>query len=190
MQPAVAITPLLAKVDPFNPDSASELLSAVYQELRLIAGRIFFSQEQRGHTLQPTALVHEAFIRLMKIPGSHWKNRAHFFRVAARVMRRFLVDYARNRRASKRNGKHPHVQLTQELVEGLALPFNDPAIFLAVDDALRRLATFAPRQARIVELRFFAGLSIGETAEVLGVSRTTVKDEWQLARAWLFQELE
>jgi RNA polymerase sigma factor (TIGR02999 family) len=189
MEPAAQITPLLAKLNPSNPDSASELLSAVYQELHGLAVRIF-SKEGPGHTLQPTALLHEAFIRLMKPRKKPWRNRAHFFSVAALVMRRFLVDYARTRNAGKRSGKRSHIELTPELGEQLVLPSDDPAIILDVHDALNRLKRLDRRLARIVELRVFAGLTIDETAEVLDVGKTAVKDDWQLARAWLIRELE
>lgn len=183
------ITALLSNFKPSNPDSASELLSAVYQDLRQIASRII-GRERPGHILQTTALVHEAFIRLMQDQTTEWRNRAHFFAAAAHIMRRVLVDYARERKALKRGGNHPHVELTQDIIDGFGLPYDDPLIFIAVNDALIKLEEFAPDQAKIVELRFFTGLTIAETAETMDLSPTTVKDKWQLARAWLLRELE
>jgi RNA polymerase sigma factor (TIGR02999 family) len=155
----------------------------VYGELRRVAGR-YLKQEKQGHTLSPTALVHEAYLRLVtqKLP---WQSRAHFFSVAAQMMRRILVDHARSHQYAKRGGG----AVTLELTEAVATPARREIDLLALDDALESLAKLDGRQSRMVELRFFAGLSIEETSEVMGVSAPTVKREWASARAWLFREI-
>ena len=183
------ITNLLSKFKPRNRDSASELLAAVYQDLRQIASALM-RRERPGHILQTTALVHEAFMRLMKDENTEWKDSDHFFSAAAVVTRRVLVDYARENKALKRGGNHQRVELSQDIVEGFGLPYDDLTIFISVHDALTRLAKFAPLQAKIIELRFFTGLSIAETASELEIGETKVKEQWQLARAWLLRELK
>jgi RNA polymerase sigma factor (TIGR02999 family) len=166
--------------------AGDELVPLIYAELRRIAaGRL--RAERPGHTLQPTALVHEAWLRLAEQHGAEWQNRAQFFGIAAQAMRRILVDHARRRHAAKRGGHSPVVDV-DELSEVLASPVPDEQL-LALDVALEQLKALDERQARIVELRFFAGLSVDETAEALGVSGTTVKREWATARAWLFREV-
>jgi RNA polymerase sigma factor (TIGR02999 family) len=178
------ITLLLAELRAGNRSAESRLLPLVYDELRRVA-RHYMRAERRDHTLQPTALVHEAYMRLAGQRDVDWQNRAHFFAVAAQLMRRILVDHARAHKAEKRGGTEPKI----ELGEGLALTEEKATELLAVDEALTRLAECDPRQARIVELRFFGGLSEEEAAEVLGVSARTVKRDWSVARAWLFKEI-
>ena len=165
-------------------ESADELLKLVYDELRKIAAR-YLGKERSGHTLQPTALVHEAYMRLIDISDLDWKDRAHFFAVAANVMRHILVDHARARLTEKRGGHFQRISL-ETAVNVLSEPSLD---VLAVDDAMRELAEFDKRQCKIIELRFFGGLTIEETAAVLDISAATVKREWILAKAWLFRRL-
>jgi RNA polymerase sigma factor (TIGR02999 family) len=176
---------------------ASEaLVPLVYEELRQQA-RHALGREGAGHTLQATALVHEAWLRLCDQHDARWKNRAHFFAIAAQVMRRVLVDHARTRRALKRGAGAVRVSLSDAngaiatLGGGAAdAPPVDAADVLALDDALARLAAFDPQKARLVDLRYFAGLSIPEAAAVLGVSPATVGREWAVARMWLRRELK
>ena len=160
------------------------LLPLVYDELRIIArGRLH--HERQGHSLQATALVHEAYIRMLAGDGPSWNDRGHFFSAAAEAMRRILIDHARKRGRAKRGGGRIQVSLGD--VEGVAgLPFED---LLALDDAIQRLEGQAPRMAEIVRLRFFAGLSVEETAKALEVSERTVKRDWAVARAWLFEAM-
>jgi RNA polymerase sigma factor (TIGR02999 family) len=160
------------------------LLTVVYAELRRIA-RNQMRREREGHTLQPTALVHEAFLRLVHQDAARWQNRAQFFGVSAQLMRRLLVDHARRRRAAKRA-----IPITFEealLQPGSAAVPNEE--ILAVDQALDRLALLDPRQASVVELRYFGGLSVEETAEVLGVAERTVKLDWAMAKGWMKSQL-
>jgi RNA polymerase sigma factor (TIGR02999 family) len=161
------------------------LLPAVYDELRRLAAAQL-QHERAGHTLQPTALAHEAFLRLVNQRDVTWQNRAHFLGVAAQAMRRILADHARRRRAEKRGGDA--VRVTIDESNAPAAPSNVMADEL--DTALEDLARLEPRHAKIVELRFFGGLTIEETAEVVGVSPATVKRDWLLARAWLYRELQ
>jgi RNA polymerase sigma factor (TIGR02999 family) len=146
----------------------------------------YLRRERPNHTLQATALVHEAYLRLVNQNEVEWKNRSHFFGVAAQVMRRILLDYARSHRASKRGGNMPHLSLEQALV----VAPERAADFLALDESLTRLSSLDPQQGRIVELRFFGGLSVEETAELLGISPATVKRDWTMAKAWLKRELQ
>jgi RNA polymerase sigma factor (TIGR02999 family) len=177
-----------------DASALDDLLPRVYDELRALADA-YMRRERAGHTLQPTALVHEAFLRLLRLPPGSVQNRVHFFALAAQAMRRILADHARKHRAAKRGGNAVRVPL--ELVEGGPGPAVAPAAGAAasevaaddLDTALEDLAKLDPRQARVVELRFFGGLSIEETAEVLGVSPATVKRDWLVARAWLHREL-
>jgi RNA polymerase sigma factor (TIGR02999 family) len=169
-----------------------ELLPLVYGELRRQAARCLRAQPA-GHTLQPTALVHEAYLRLVDRDGTgaDWQDRCHFFAVAARVMRSVLVDHARARRTAKRGGGAHALTLDAAAAAAAAERSSDPGVDVELlDEALTRLATLDPRQARVVELRYFAGLSIGEVAEALGVSHATVEREWKTARLWLRRELE
>jgi RNA polymerase sigma factor (TIGR02999 family) len=170
-----------------NGDRAAldKLLPLVSDELHRLAHQ-HLRRERPGHTLQTTALVHEAYLELVDQRQVRWQNRAHFFGIAAHLMRRILVEYARRRTAAKRGGGLPLVTLNEEVVGT-----REPAVALvALDDALRTLAELDPQQCRIVELRFFGGLTVEETAEVMGVSPRTIKREWRVAKAWLQRELE
>jgi RNA polymerase sigma factor (TIGR02999 family) len=160
------------------------LIPLVYDELRRIARRRLRG-ERPDHTLQSAALVNEAYVRLIDLKSPPWQNRAHFFGVAARVMRHILVDHARNRLAAKRGGGAPRLTLDTQIAS-LRKPQVD---LVALDDALKKLETFDPQQCRIIEMRFFSGLSIEETASVLDISPATVKREWATARAWLHREM-
>ncbi len=179
------VTRLLAQIRAGNHEVAGELIPLVYEELRRIAGKQMGS-ERSGHTLQATALVHEAYLRLAGGEQVEWQNRAHFFAIAAITMRRVLMDYARKRTAGKRGGDAARkVDLDAELIVG------DDRLeeVVALDEVLERLTVMDPRQGRIVELRFFGGLSVEETAEVMGISEITVKREWRSAKAWIHHEL-
>jgi len=164
-----------------------QLLPLVYQELRRQAARQLRNQPV-GHTLQATALVHEAYLRLVDRPSAEWQGRAHFFGVAARAMRSILVDHARARRATKRGGQARQLTLGAADVLGDRVPESEVDV-LALNEALTRLAELDPRQAWVVELRYFAGSSIEETAHILGISHATVEREWRTARLWLRREL-
>jgi RNA polymerase sigma factor (TIGR02999 family) len=180
------LTTLLAAARAGDRDCQSRLFEVVYAELRRIAaGQL--RGERPDHTLQPTALVHEAYVRLLGRGNIAWENRAHFFSTAAGTMRRILIDHARARRADKREGKLKRVDLDQEPA---AFDDQDAERLLVVDEALNKLAQWDERQARVVELRFFGGLTVEEAAEVLGVSPKTVKRDWAMARAWLQTQLE
>lgn len=178
------VTRLLLRWNEGNAEAREQLIALVYRELRQLAGRSLRS-ERSDHTLQPTALVHEAYQRLIDQHSVRWQNRAHFFAVASALMRRILVDHARKRAAQRRGAGAEKIALSD--VE-IGQPGLDVEL-LAVDDALTELAGFDPGQARIVELRFFGGLTEVETAEVVGQSRATVQREWALARAWLRRRL-
>ena len=186
MGPAVGeVTQLLADVQNGRPDAARHLMPLVYEELRRLAhGQM--RRERSDHTLQATALVHEAYFRLVNQPERTWQNRTHFIRIAAQVMRRMLIDYARARRTAKREGGLQRVALEEPLL--VAEEQSDQ--LLALNEALERLAEFDPRQSRVVELRFFGGLTVVETAEALGMSAKTVKRDWNVARAWLHREVK
>jgi RNA polymerase sigma factor (TIGR02999 family) len=177
------VTELLQSVRAGEAGAADRLASAIYHELRRLAAS-YMRRERADHTLQPTALVHEAFIRLLGAQNTAWEDRAHFFGVASQVMRRILVDHARRSRALKR--EHGY-QVT--LDDAVPDPVTASRDVLRVNDALTALAAIDPRQARIVEMRFFVGLTIDETAEVLNISPATVSREWTLARAWLHSDL-
>jgi len=165
-----------------DPTADAKLIAHLYKHLRRLAN-YYLANERRDHTLQPTALVHEAYVRLSKRPGITWRNREHFFAVAARQMRRILVDYARYSKASKRPGIKIPLELAAVSVEQ---PASD---VLNLHEALNRLASWDPRQAQIVEMRFFGGLSHEEIATALRLSVRTVKRDWNLARVWLYAEL-
>ena len=182
--PAHEITRLLDELREGNQDAASRLIEAVYPELKRIAAHLL-QLERPDHTLQPTALVNEAYLQLLGDSHRDWKNRMHFFAAAAQSMRRILVDYARMRRAAKREG----ARLKVELTDVLAITDDRLEEVIAIDEALTRLAEWDARQCRVVELRFFGGLTEEETAEVLGISPRTVSREWNVARAWLHGEL-
>jgi RNA polymerase sigma-70 factor, ECF subfamily len=165
--------------------SLDSLLPLVYKELRRLAAG-YLRREKPGQTLQPTALVHEAYLRLMKDRPDRWQNRAHFCAIAAHSMRQILIERARARGAAKRGGGGPRVTLDEALVGG-----EDRSIdLLALDEALERLAAIDPEQARLVELRFFGGLTVEETADAMNISPATVKRHWTIAKAWLSRELE
>ena len=182
--PSSETTQLLRAWANGDPAALEQLIPRVYQELRRIAGH-FMQNERPGRTLQTTALVHEAYLRLIDVTNVDWQHRAHFFAVSATMMRRILLDRARRREAGKRGGKAPRVNLDDipDVGTGRAREL------IALDDALNALAEVDPRKARVIELRFFGGLSVEETAEVLKVSPDTVLRDWRLARAWLLYEL-
>lgn len=167
-----------------DQSALERLTPLVYTELRRLAAR-YLRRERTGHTLQSTALVHEAYLRLIDQNRVQWQNRAHFFGVAAQLIRRILVDHARNRNAHKRGAGAVKLALD----EAIALPQQRDLDLVALDDALETLAKLDPQQARVVELRFFTGLSVEETAEVLQISPATVKREWTAAKAWLYREI-
>lgn len=181
------VTTLLARWSSGDADALEQLTPIVYDELKRIARR-HLARERRDHTLQSTALVHEAYMRLIGGAAGEYHNRQHFFAVAAQVIRRVLVDHARAVNAAKRGGGAQKIFL-EDQPEASTQP-EDVAEVLALHEALDRLASFDEQQARIVELRYFAGLSIEETAEVVGVSPATVKRDWVMARAWLARELK
>jgi RNA polymerase sigma factor (TIGR02999 family) len=178
-----AVSRLLAEHRGGDQAALDRLVPIVYDELRAIAAR-YLRAERPGHTLQTTALVHEAYLRLAGQQGIEWQNRAHLYGVAAQIMRRLLVDYGRTRRRAKRGGG-----ANVPLDEALAMAGGPERDIVALDDALRDLARVDAQQSRVVELRYFGGLTIDETAEVLGVSSMTVKRDWRIARAWLHQQL-
>ena len=180
------ITQILRKIETGDQHAASELLPLVYQELRKLAAQKM-SQDKAGQTLQPTALVHEAFMRLVgNEDQAQWDNRGHFFAAAATAMRRILIEAARRRNSEKRGGKLVKVDLNDDDAIVVA---KDDATLLALDVALDRLAAVDPELARLVELRYFTGLTVDETAKAMGVSPRTTKRNWAYARAWLHREL-
>jgi RNA polymerase sigma factor (TIGR02999 family) len=178
------VTQLLDAWSEGDPAALDRLMPLVYAELRRMARR-HMGPERPGHTLQTTALVHEAYLRLVNQERVRWKDRAHFFAIAAQVMRRILVDHARKRRNPKRGGNATRLSLEQ----GATVSRERAAEVVALDDALNSLAAVDDRKSRVVELRFFGGMSIEETAQVLGVSPGTVMREWTLAKAWLQREV-
>ena len=179
-----AITRLLAEWSSGSREALDHLMPHVYDELWSLANR-YLRQERSNHTLQPTALIHEAFFKLIDQRSVRWQSRGHFFGIAARIMRRILVDHARSRAAAKRPPMASRVSIDDVDV---ASEKRDVEV-LALDDALGRLAALDPRQERIVELRFFAGLTIDQTAAVMNMSPDAVKREWSMARAWLYRAL-
>ncbi len=178
------VTELLEAWNAGDPMAADRVLPLVYDELRSIA-RGYFHRERRGHTLQATAIVHEAYVRLIKDSGIEWRSRTHFVGLAARLMRRVLVDHARQHGAAKRGGKERKVTL----VEADALAMGRTPDLLALDDALAALAQLDGLKASIVELRFFGGLTFAETAAYLEIAPATVVRHWDRARAWLYRQL-
>jgi len=167
-----------------DQNAPERLMPFVYDELRRLA-HSFLARERGAHTLQPTALVHEAYVRLVDQRSVNWQNRAHFYGLAASMMRRVLIDHARSHAAGKRGGTAVHLSL-----DDVEVPIEERAAdFLALDEALRKLAEFDERKCRIVEMRFFAGLNDEEIAEVLGITTRTVLRDWQKARLWLYREL-
>ena len=184
--PKSRITEILSglnRAEGVNRASAEDLFPLVYDELRRLA-KGYMSRETPGHTLQPTALVHEAYLKLVDQTRADWKGKTHFFAVGARVMRRLLVDHARERRALKRGGGWRNVTLSGAL-EPLGEKPLDPEQLLDLNAALDHLAEIDQREARIVTLRFFGGLTVEQVAEVLGVSKRTVENDWRHAQAWL-----
>jgi len=181
--PSQPVSDLLVKWQAGDEKALEQMLPLVYEDLRRIAHR-HLKNERQGHTLQTTALVHEAYLRLTKEKPRHFENRAHFFAISAHLMRQILVEYARSRRASKRDAGH--TLMLEEVAVLLKGPRTD---LIALDDALHELARLDERQSRIVELRFFAGLSIEDTSHVLGISPATVKRDWITARMWLYDEI-
>jgi RNA polymerase sigma factor (TIGR02999 family) len=175
------ITQLLIDVSRGNQTAIDELLPLVYGELRSLASN-YLRRERTDHTLQPTALVHEAYLRLVDQTQVNWQNRAHFFGMAAQMMRRILVDHARAHNASKRGGEYQKLQL-DEKIDSVAERSTE---LIALDDALTELSTVDEVESRIAELRYFAGLTVEETAEVLGVTPVTINRHWRMAKAWLF----
>ena len=178
------VTKILELLRQGDDDASERLIPLVYDSLKAIAGR-HLAHERRDHTLQPTALVHEAYLQLVDDASRDWKNRAHFFGVASRVIRRILVDHARSHLALKRGGDRERVTLSEDV----AFSESRELDVLALDDALEQLFELHDRQARVVELRFFGGLSVEEVALALHVSPRTVKGDWRVARAWLAREL-
>jgi RNA polymerase sigma factor (TIGR02999 family) len=178
------VTQLLIAWGDGDAAARDELMPLVYEELRRLAHR-YMGRERRDHTLQTSGLVNEAYLRLIDQSQAHWQNRAHFFGIAAQMMRRILVDYARSRGYAKRGGDARHVALDEAAI----VSDERAADVVALDDALRALAEMDARKSQIVELRFFGGLSIEETAAVLAVSPGTVMRDWTLAKAWLRREI-
>ena len=178
------VTRILSQIESGDPSAAEQLLPLVYAELRKLAA-VKLAQEKPGQTLQATALVHEAYIRLMDQHSVSWQNRAHFFGIASQMMRRILVNHALARGAAKRGGQAPRLSID----EGVSFEQRDVDL-IALDEALKEMETLDARQARIVELRFFGGLSIEETAEVVNLSPATVKREWSTARLWLRRQID
>lgn len=184
MQAREQITQLLQSWSQGDQDAIEKLMPLVYDELYRLA-RHYMSDERPGHTLQTTALVNEAYLRLVNAPQADWEGRTHFFGVCAQVMRRILVDWARSRQALKRGGNVPALELEEAL-----LAAKEPGTDLvAVDDALDALAAVDLRKSRVIELRFFGGLSVKETAEFLKVSPETVQRDWKFGKSWLKREL-
>jgi RNA polymerase sigma factor (TIGR02999 family) len=180
----VDITQILKDAGAGNASAIDRLMPLVYEELRALA-ESYLQRERSDHTLQATALVHEVYVRLVRQEDVEWKNRAHFFAVAAQAIRRILVDHARGHQRLKRGGDRQRVRLEEDA----ALSQERDLDLLALDEAMDRLARLSRRQARIVELRFFGGIGLKEIAQVLGVSQRTVDGDWSMARAWLRREL-
>jgi RNA polymerase sigma-70 factor (ECF subfamily) len=179
-----SLTELLHEWQHGDKEALDRLTPLVYDELRRIAHR-YLRRERDGHTLETTALVNEAYLRLVGQQKIEWQNRAHFFAVTAQVMRHILIDHARRRRYAKHGGEAEHVSLE----EGKMMSRERAAELVALDEALLELARLDPRKSRVVELRYFGGLSLEETAEVLEVSTMTVRRDWRAAKAWLFREV-
>ena len=186
MQSPEGITQLLIDWGKGDQAALETLMPLVYSELRRLASN-YLRRERAEHTLQPTALVNEAYLKLVDQRNARWQNRAHFFGIAAQLMRRILVDHARQRQAVKRGGAD---QQRLSITSAEAVVEQPEIDLLALNEALDELAQMDPQQSRIVELKFFGGLSIEETAEVLGISHATVERDWKLARAWLRRQLE
>ena len=180
-----SVTALLKELSGGRPDALSDLMPFVYGELQQLARR-HLRGEREGHTLSPTALVHEAYLRLVEVQRVDWRDRAHFFAMASRAMRRVLIDHARSKTRLKRGGAAHAVTLDEDV----AARDDDAMDLLALDEALTELESIAERASRVVECRVFAGLDVPETAEALGISPASVKRDWAFARAWLNQRLD
>ncbi len=178
------VTRLLGQLSAGRREASEELAPLIYRELHKLAAACM-RRERPGHTLQATALVHEAYMRLIGQQDVQWQNRSHFYGIAAQVMRRVLLDYARKHQAAKRGGPNQRVRID----EALLVSEEQLDVALSVDECLKRLEKIDARQSRLVELRFFAGLSVEQTAEVMEISTATVKREWQFAKAWLQREM-
>ncbi len=183
-EPTSQVTQLLRAWSEGDTDALAQLTPLVYDELYRRA-RWHMAREQAGHTLQATALVNEIYVRMVDLRRVSWRDRAHFFALSSRMIRQILIDAARTKHALKRGGESPHVPID----DALLVSEQPRADIVALDDALNRLATIDPRKSQVVELRFFGGLDIEETSEVLHVSPETVKRDWRLAKAWLRREL-
>jgi RNA polymerase sigma factor (TIGR02999 family) len=180
------MTRLLLDWSKGNRAALDELIPLIEQELHRIA-HLYMNRESPGHTLQTTALVNEAYLRLIDQKNVRWQNRAHFFAIAAQTMRRILIDHARKATRAKRGGKARRISLDE--VAAVVLSHEQSGELVALDEALERLSALDPRRGRVVELRFFGGLNVDEIAEVLGISANTVTRDWNMARAWLAREL-
>jgi RNA polymerase sigma-70 factor, ECF subfamily len=178
------VTQLLIGWSNGDKEALDALLPVVYEELRKQAAN-YLRRERVGHTLQTTALIHEAYLKLVDQKNVHWQNRAHFFGIAAQLMRRILVDHARTKKRAKRGGSNIRVSFNEANV----LTPSQNLDIVALDEALERLSEIDEQQSRIVELRFFSGLTVEETAEVLAISPATVKRDWSMAKAWLHREI-
>ncbi len=191
MQPPESVTQLLVDWSKGDETALEKLMPLVYSELRRLA-RNYLRRERPGHTLQPTALVNEAYLKLVDQRKAKWQNRGQFYGVAAQLMRRILVDHARRHQAAKRGGSdQQRLSITSADQLGGKQLAREPAVdLLALHEALNELAEIDPHQSRIVELKFFGGLSIEETAEVMGIGHATVERDWKMARAWLRRKLE
>jgi RNA polymerase sigma-70 factor, ECF subfamily len=178
------VTGLLQAWSAGDEEALQKLVPLVYRQLHRAAQR-YMAAERSGHSLQATALIHEVYLRLVDVRGIDWQNRSHFFAICAQLMRRILTDFARSRNYQKRGGASPHVSFD----EALLVSSEHDTDLVALDDALTRLALVDQRKSRVVELRFFGGLGVDETAEVLKVSSETVMRDWRLAKAWLLRHL-
>lgn len=179
-----SVAKLLSEIAEGDEKAANQLMPLVYERLRMLANKMI-GKESPGHTLQPTALVNEAYLRMLGQSRVEWKGKTHFFAIGAKMMRRILVDHARSTHRKKRGGGMHRIELTDEL----SVSKRRDEDVLAVEEALEKLSKLDPRQAQIVELRFFGGMTVEEVAEVLGVSKRTVEGEWTMLRAWLRREL-
>jgi RNA polymerase sigma factor (TIGR02999 family) len=182
--PTREVTLLLHAWEKGDEEALKKLTALVYEELHRLAKR-FMARETVGHTLQTTALINETYMRLVDLKNVNWQNRAHFFAICARMMRRILTDFARSNRSLKRGGKDSHLTFD----EALFVSPNLPSYLVELDEALNRLAGMDARKSQVVELRFFGGLSVDETAEVLKVSSETVNRDWSFAKGWLLREM-
>ena len=179
------ITQMLIELTDGNQEVVNQILPHIYDELKRLASS-YLRRERVNHTLQPTALVHEAYMKLIDQKRVQWQNRAHFFGIAAQVMRRILMDHARKHQADKRGGEAEKLPIEEEI---LVVSHEKSAELIALDDALQTLAGIDEQKAKIVELRYFCGLSIEETAEVMGVSVPTINRQWRMAKAWLYSQI-